>query len=429
MMRVHVLAFALGVSLSLGAGSLVHSIAPVYAQNEVEDLQEQIAERNSRLRSIEAEIAQYKSELQKVGAEKNTLQKAINQLELEHKKIAADIAYTQNKIGSTDLEINKLSFEIGDMEGDIGTNKEAISELLRRLNETDQESLIVALLREGNLAEFWRSVDGLEDVKDALGTRVRELASLKALLEVKRGDETEKREGLVKLKDEYADQQQVLAVNKQEKNVLLTETKSKESEYQALLQQKEAERARFEKEIQEIESRLQFILDPSSIPNAGSAVFSWPLDSVRVTQYFGDTSFSRSGGYNGRGHNGIDLGAPRGTAVKAALGGKVQSVNVQVAPMCQYGKWVLVRHANGLSTLYAHLSLVSVNAGDEVASGDILGYSGDTGYAIGPHLHFTVYASDAVKFTEYTCNSGIKLTIPVAAATGYLNPMSYLPAI
>lgn len=422
---MQVLAFSVGLCLSLFLGTSLNGV--VFAQS-VEELQEQIAERNDRLKDIEAEIAQYKSELQKVGAEKNTLQRAINQLELERKKISADIAYTQNLIGSTDLEINKLSYEITDMEKGISLNKEAIGELLRRLNESDDESMIVAMVREGNLADFWNAVDGLQDVKNALGTRVQELASLKNLLQGKRADESEKREGLVKLKDQYSDQQLVLTENKREKDELLTETRNKESEYQALLAQKEAERARFEKEIQEIEAKLQFILDPSSIPNAGSGVLAWPLDSVRVTQYFGDTAFARSGGYNGRGHNGIDLGAPRGTAVRAALAGKISAVNVQVAPMCQYGKWVLVKHANGLSTLYAHLSLVSVNQGDEVATGDIIGYSGDTGYAIGPHLHFTVYASDAVNFTQYTCNSGIQLTIPVAAATGYLNPMSYLPA-
>jgi murein DD-endopeptidase MepM/ murein hydrolase activator NlpD len=428
-MRMQAAAFCAGLCLSMVLGGALWASGVFAQSSEVTQLQAEIAERNDRLKDIEAEIAAYKSELQKVGAEKNTLQKAINQLELERKKISADIAYTQNRIGSTDLEINKLSLEIGDMEIDIDSNKNAIGEMLRRLNEQQNETLLVSLLREGNLANFWNAVDGIEDVKNALGTRVKELASLKTLLEAKRGDEHAKRSGLVKLKEQYADQQEVLINNKEEKNDLLAETKNKESEYQALLKQREEERARFEREIQEFESRLQFILDPNSIPSPGSGVLAWPLDGVRVTQYFGDTAFARSGGYNGRGHNGIDLGAARGTAVKAALAGKVTAVNVQVAPMCQYGKWVLVKHANGLTTLYAHLSLVSVNQGDDVATGDIIGYSGDTGYAIGPHLHFTVYASQAVNFTQYTCNSGIKLTIPVSAPSGYLNPMSYLPPV
>ncbi|MEK7614182.1 MAG: M23 family metallopeptidase, partial [Patescibacteria group bacterium] len=95
-----------------------------------------------------------------------------------------------------------------------------------------------------------------------------------------------------------------------------------------------------------------------------------------------------------------------------------------------YGKWVLVRHTNGLSTLYAHLSLIKVSPGEAVQKGDILGYSGNTGYSTGPHLHFAVFASQAVHVsgpTEYKSRiCGTYLKIPVAPKSGYLNPLSYL---
>ena len=65
-----------------------------------------------------------------------------------------------------------------------------------------------------------------------------------------------------------------------------------------------------------------------------------------------------------------------------------------------YGKWILIKHENGLSTLYAHLSLIKVNAGETVNTGDIIGYSGNTGYSTGPHLHLTVYATQGVKIVR-----------------------------
>ena len=88
--------------------------------------------------------------------------------------------------------------------------------------------------------------------------------------------------------------------------------------------------------------------------------------------------------------------------------------------------WVLVRHGNGLTTLYAHLSSISVSKGQSVLTGQLLGHSGNTGYATGPHLHFTVYASDAVQFKQYTCRSGPTVTVPISAYSAYLNPMDYL---
>ncbi len=416
------LLFFVATDLPYRASAQTAPLAP-----EVVALQKQIADHNERLKTIETEIAQHQADLKKVGSEKNTLQKAISQLELERKKIGADISYTQNRIGSTDLEISKLNLEISEMERGIGRNKEAIAEILRRVNENDQETLLTALLRNENLAQFWGAVEELQEVKNAMNVHVKELASLKTLMEGKRDDEQEKRGNLVDLKNQYKDQHTVLASTKVEKDQLLKQTKNKETTYQALLTEKKAARDKFEQELRDLESKLQFTLDPSSIPSAGSGVLSWPLDSVLVTQYFGNTEFAQSGGYNGKGHNGIDFSAPRGTAIKAALAGTVVAINTQVAPMCQYGKWVLVKHTNGLTTLYAHLSLVSVNAGDTVSTRQIVGYSGDTGYALGAHLHFTVYASGAVNFKQYTCNSGISLTIPVSAPTGYLNPMDYLP--
>lgn len=426
-MRMRVVSFCFGVMISLCFGTYVVPVF-VHAQSaEVTVLQQQIADKNDRLKQIQAEIAQFQNDIKKVGSEKNTLQKAISQLELERKKISADIRYTENKIGYTDLEISKINLEIGDTENRIVSNRRAISEILRRVNESDKDSLLVALLRTDNLAQFWGAVEDLQSVKNAMGEHVKTLASLKNLLESKKNDQQGKRNSLIQLQDQYKDQNTVLASTKQEKDTLLKDTKNKESTYQKMLAERKAAEKQFEQELRDLESKLQFTLDPNSIPKSGSGVLSWPLDSVRITQYFGDTAFARSGAYSGRGHNGMDFGAPRGTAIKSALAGKVLAVNTQVAAMCQYGKWVVVKHPNGLTTLYAHLSLVSVNTGDTVTTGQIVGYSGDTGYALGPHLHFTVYASDAVNFKQYTCNSGTTLTIPVAAMSGYLNPLDYLP--
>ena len=95
------------------------------------------------------------------------------------------------------------------------------------------------------------------------------------------------------------------------------------------------------------------------------------------------------------------------------------------------GKWTLIDHANGLTTLYAHQDTVSVSAGQRVATGEIIGYVGNTGFSTGPHLHFTVYASEGVsvrKFNEIkTVTSCGPATTPIAATEAYIDPMLYLP--
>jgi murein DD-endopeptidase MepM/ murein hydrolase activator NlpD len=107
--------------------------------------------------------------------------------------------------------------------------------------------------------------------------------------------------------------------------------------------------------------------------------------------------------------------------------------NTDAVPGCySWGKWTLIDHANGLSTLYAHQNVVGVTAGQKVNTGDIIGYVGNTGFSTGPHLHFTVYAKDGVnvrRFNEIkTVTSCGPATTPVAATDAYIDPILYLPA-
>jgi murein DD-endopeptidase MepM/ murein hydrolase activator NlpD len=85
-------------------------------------------------------------------------------------------------------------------------------------------------------------------------------------------------------------------------------------------------------------------------------------------------------------HKGVDLAAPEGTNIVAALPGTVVSAGYENG----YGNSVLIQHAGGLQTRYGHLGSINVKAGDTVASDQLLGAVGDTGRSTGPHLHFEV---------------------------------------
>jgi murein DD-endopeptidase MepM/ murein hydrolase activator NlpD len=85
-------------------------------------------------------------------------------------------------------------------------------------------------------------------------------------------------------------------------------------------------------------------------------------------------------------HTGLDLGAPSGTPVAAAAAGVVAFAG----PMGGYGNAIDVRHADGTTTRYAHLSVILVRGGQRVAAGQGIGLVGSTGLSTGPHLHFEV---------------------------------------
>ena len=90
-------------------------------------------------------------------------------------------------------------------------------------------------------------------------------------------------------------------------------------------------------------------------------------------------------------HSGIDIDAPMGSTVVAAASGTV----ITAAYDSGYGYYVVVSHANGLSTLYAHNSSLSVKVGQKVSQGQQVAISGSTGFSTGPHLHFEVLKNGA----------------------------------
>lgn len=412
---------------------------PVFAQvSELEKLQRDIEDRSSRLAEIEKEIAKFEADLQVVGAEKQSLQKALNELGLERKKVQAEISRTENLISSTDLEISKLILEISNTERDIVSTEAAIAEIIRSQYKAGDITLIELLLKHQQLSEFWSAFEAHDSVQSSMYSKVEELDELQNILTERRETNKQKRGELMSLKDQYSDQNSVLVNNQNEQSELLEVTKNEERNYQQLLATQQQARDQIIKDLRDFESKLQFILDPNTIPTPGTRVFDWPLQNIIVTQYFGGTEFAKQNAsvYAGRAyHPGVDFGAPRGTPIYAPLAGTVRATgNTDLVPGCySWGKWTLVDHANGLSTLYAHQDVISVVAGQKVATSEIIGYTGNTGYSTGPHLHFTVYVKDGVSVRQFneikTVTSCGPASTPVAATDAYVDPMLYLPAL
>ncbi len=117
------------------------------------------------------------------------------------------------------------------------------------------------------------------------------------------------------------------------------------------------------------------------------AVIEWhaPLEHARVSSFFGVVSPLRP-----QGHHGIDFIARTGTPVLASADGAVVSSSDLDAGGAKYGKTIIVAHANGFNSVYAHLDRRLVAEGDIVKAGQLIGLSGATGKVTGPHLHFEV---------------------------------------
>ncbi len=401
-------------------------------QEKIDELKSKIDDRSKAVEFIEKEIQEVKVQIDQVSQQAKTLQGTIKELDLTQNKLGKDISLTQNKISLTNLTINQLDKDIEDAARRLKEGHAAIAKSLQTLNENDNTDMIQILLQYNNVSDFWKQTDTLEQFRNGVYNRAQELKEIRKQLEESKDAKENEKQRLEGFKSQLADQRKVVEINKQEKNSVLKETKNKESAYQKALREKIALRDAFEKEILEYESQIKTVIDPNSLPKAGTGVLSWPLEKVKITQYFGRTDFAVKNPqvYSGKGHNGIDLGTPTGTPVLSAADGViVDTGDTDIAcPRASYGRWILIKHNNGLSTLYGHLSVISTRAGQTVKRGQIIGYSGNTGYSTGPHVHFTVYASQAVQFAKRGGSKYCRGTynIPVSSLNGYLNPMVYL---
>lgn len=394
----------------------------------VEDLKSKIDERNKVIADLEQEIAEYQTQVEKTGAQAKTLKNAINTLELTRKKLSAEISVIQNKISSTNLTIRQLDSEIADSEATIKRTLAGIAMTIRNTDIEESNSFIETLLNYQKISTFLDRVESLENLNQGLKTALAEVQEAKKALEAKNAAARGKRRELQSLAGDLTDKKKVAEYNKARTTKVLTDTKNKQSNYQKLLDERIARKNAFERELLQYESELKFAIDPTSLPSVGSGVLKWPLSKVKITQEFGDTAFARTGAYKGQGHNGVDFAAAIGTPIKAALEGEIKGVGDtdRVCPGASYGKWVLIEHSNGLSTLYAHFSVVKVTTGQHVDTGEVIGFSGETGYATGPHLHFTVYATEGVRImTRKSSVCQGSYTMPIASLNAYLNPMSY----
>jgi murein DD-endopeptidase MepM/ murein hydrolase activator NlpD len=403
------------------------------------DIQTKIAANNQQIADLQKQIDAINKSLNSTSKQAQTLTKALSDLTLTQKKLQVNLSLTTQQISKTGLTLTQLNTDISHTEAGIQASVAVIAESMREINQTESQSVIEELLSNKSISDTWDYINAVRTLQNKISSKINDLKDLNDSLNAKKDEATGQKTKLESYQKSLSDQQKVVASTKQEKDKLLADTKNQESTYKALLADKIKQQIESQKELADYESQLNLVVDPGTLPSARKGLLAWPLDAVTVTQYFGYTADAARLYKTTAKHNGIDLRASIGTEVKAALTGVVWDIATYARSGCQYGRYVLIKHPNGISTIYAHLSVVSVVPGQSVMTGDRIGFSGDTGYATGPHLHFGLYATDGIQIVpdvslprsagglgQTSCRS---VRTVGAVTSAYLDPIPYLSAI
>lgn len=396
------------------SGGLFSGSRFIYAISIIDEIKKEIELRAQEVKDLASTIKKYQKDLEAVGKQENTLQNQINRMNKEIAILNLNIKKTQTQIIEAGLKIDELKNQVYVKEDEIESRKEKLAHIILLMSQSEPGNLLSLAFSTKNLSDFFSQQESLANLQRDIKISLDELKTFKSELENFKKDKEAQQAELKSLNEELGSQWQITNEQKTEKDSLLKDTRNKEKEYQRIINELNRKRQDVESEINALEERLRQAIDKSKI-SISKGILRWPLDG-RLSQGYGKPNWNAVYDF----HNGIDIAAPTGTPIKAALGGKI--IGVGDNGRYSYGKWIAIEHGNfSIVTLYGHLSLQKVSVGQEVKTGDIIGYVGSTGYSTGPHLHFTIFTSDSYTLMKSTKVPG--LLIPIG---GTLNPMEYL---
>lgn len=333
-------------------------------QAEMNELEKKKQEKKKNLEELRKQIAEAKSKKEDVMGTKNLLDQ-------------------QNQI---------LMDQIDDTKAQIDLYAQQITEYEEM--EEEQYGLFCQQVRseeERGSLSYWSVLFKATSISDLLNRLefVNEVAEYdRNLIEAIR----QTRENIKTEKTAMEEQEQLLAKQQDELQQQVDEAAALIAEYAATQKGYEELAAAEEKEAKEIESQIKKLLETSDVtPSPGG--FIWPVSTSKIiTSPMGGRV--SPGGIGSTNHRGVDIGGVGTTsAAMAAKAGKVILAKTVVYGSyggSGYGNYVVVDHGGGYTTLYAHLTSVSVSVGQMVSQGDTVGITGSTGNSTGPHLHYEV---------------------------------------
>jgi len=375
--KTRAIALALCVALLVCALSI-----STFANTATTRYQGQLQNLNSRMADLDAERQALESSI--AGARDARAQET-----LRRDGLSQNIRITRDEIDALteyiyyqERDIDYQIAQINAKQADIDANHALFLARTRAMFVRDDVSTLGLVLGADSFVSFLTRTDSMvriaehdrrvgenllsmrlemEDAQAALEARLGELEDARALLDERRRD---------------------LGTQLEAANLRIHDLDERERYFATNLEANRAMREQMQREIEEVIRRIEW----SRNPYVGGEM-AWPVPGFyRITSEFGwrfnNTDF----------HTGLDIAGTgiHGATVAAANAGTVAFTNWAHTPGRGYGIFVILDHGGGISTLYAHLSNISVSVGDVVMRGDPIGNVGSTGWSTGPHLHFEV---------------------------------------
>jgi murein DD-endopeptidase MepM/ murein hydrolase activator NlpD len=359
-------------------------------QSELETKQSQLEKVEERRGVLTTTIAHYGNEIERLTAE-------VAEIRTREAAVRERLAAKQAELNDAVAELDAARERLRQVRAQLKRALVALRERLVAMYETGSPDLVSVIVGSNDLddlaarTEYLNRLHGMDemvvgrvrDLRDQVQELVSRLRDTKDRIESARDAIASEKEALTSARGALQSHQQELVGARVDREAALRKIRSHEEELDG--------------DLSEIQGKIAAQLAatgatplPAGPIKGGSGSMIWPVDGA-VVSGFGSRTINGSYEY----HPGIDIAVGEGTPIRAAMTGTV-NLQQSEAESGGYGNYTCIDHGGGLSTCYAHQSSFVATLGQSVSQGDIIGYTGCTGYCLGPHLHFEVRINGSV---------------------------------
>ena len=356
----------------------------VYAIKETEKLEQE-------QENINNQIEEYEKKQEELEAQKSKAMKAVEELMDKVSSASSEVDELESQTKKLQEQIDLKVEDIKQKEAEYIEQNELLDERLIAMYESGETSYLEVLLTSSSMTDFLAKYYAATELIEYDKELMRITQEQKQQIETEKAGLEEDKSKLNVLKEEAEKKEAELKKLQNEKQNQVAQLTEDEKKVQKEIEELEKEERRIQKAIKEAEEKYRKQLEAlknnagSSSSTAGSGFFMKPVSGGALTA---DGYYPSSKKF----HGALDYGVPVGTPVYAAADGVVMTTaNLSGS----YGTYVVIRHANGLQSYYAHgkKGSIKVSPGQTVKKGQQIMLSGNTGNSSGPHLHFEVRKS------------------------------------
>ncbi len=347
---------------------------------------ETVYDKQHQLQGLNGQIIATRTQIRQLLDQEHALQAQIAAMDAQLASVQAQIDQESAKLVVLGQQVDQAKEQLAQKQAELAKHIADFGHRMRIMYKSGQVSGLELVFSAANFTDLMNRIFFFNDIVREDRRQLTELQKERAAIEVMKADLEAKQAEQAQVVKQIKDQKAQLQTVRDQRAAREQQIAAIEAQFQRQLAEMQAQRAALQEQIA--------ALVRESYRARSSGKWKWPMDGV-ITQGFGCTSYPfepyEPSCPSKHFHSGLDIAADYGTPVHAADGGIVHNFTMGCSwgsGLCGYGRYVVIVHAGGFTTLYGHLSSWAVGDGVQVDKDTVIGYEGSTGNSTGPHVHF-----------------------------------------